>query len=62
MDNNKARRAIVIGASSGLGREVAQLLLDRGWHVGIAARRQERLEEVAQAHPGKVTTAVIDVT
>lgn len=59
--NNK-KRAIVVGASSGLGREVARLLLLRGWTVGAAARRQDRLETLAAEFPGKVTTAVIDVT
>lgn len=61
MDNNK-KCAIVVGASSGLGREVARLLLQRGWTVGAAARRQDRLEVLAAEFPGKVTTAVIDVT
>ncbi len=39
------RRAIVMGASSGIGLEVARLLRQRGWTVGVAARRIERLEE-----------------
>ena len=38
------KKGIVIGASSGLGQEVARLLLDEGWQLGIAARRIERLE------------------
>ena len=39
------RRAIVVGASSGIGLEVARLLRQRGWTVGVAARRVERLAE-----------------
>ena len=38
------KKAIVIGASSGLGREVARLLIADGWTVGIAARREENLQ------------------
>ena len=38
------KKAIVIGASSGLGNEVARLLLDEGWRLGVAARRTSRLE------------------
>lgn len=34
-----------MGASSGLGLEVARLLKERGWTVGVAARRLERLSE-----------------
>ena len=33
------RRAIIIGASSGLGHEVAKILIKDGWQIGIAARR-----------------------
>ncbi len=43
------KRAIVIGASSGIGREVAQLLMKDGWTVGVAARREERLKEFGAA-------------
>jgi len=39
------KRAIVIGASSGIGLEVARLLKAKGWTVGVAARRVERLSE-----------------
>ena len=48
------KRAIVIGASSGIGLEVARLLKIKGWTVGVAARRVERLSEFEH-------TACIDV-
>ena len=40
------KRAIVIGASSGIGFEVARLLLQDGWKVGVAARRMDLLQNV----------------
>lgn len=43
------KRAIVIGASSGIGREVALLLMKEGWTVGVAARRVNRLQELHAA-------------
>ena len=49
------KRAIVMGASSGLGLEVARRLKECGWTVGVAARRQNRLAEFEVA-------ARIDVT
>ncbi len=49
------KKAIVIGASSGIGLEVARLLKQRGWTVGVAARRIERLEDFE-------LSAQIDVT
>ena len=32
----QGKRAIVIGASSGIGLEVAKLLIEQGWKVGVA--------------------------
>jgi short-subunit dehydrogenase len=40
------RRAIVIGASSGIGRELAIGLAKDGYALGIAARRVELLEQL----------------
>ena len=56
------KRAIVIGASSGIGREVSKLLLADGWIVGIAARREDRLMKIKSANPGMVEVMRIDVT
>lgn len=56
------RKAIVVGASSGIGREVAKLLLAEGWHIGIAARREELLQDLKAEAPERVETMSIDVT
>jgi short-subunit dehydrogenase len=41
-------RALVTGATSGLGREVAVQLARRGWRVAVSGRRKEQLEETAR--------------
>jgi short-subunit dehydrogenase len=41
-------RALVTGASSGLGREMARQLAGRGWRVAVTGRREEALEETAR--------------
>lgn len=41
------QRALVTGASSGLGREIARVLAERGVDLTISARRVERLDELA---------------
>lgn len=56
------KKAIVIGASSGIGHEVARLLIEQGWAVGVAARRVDKLTDLQEAAPERVVTARIDVT
>ena len=56
------KRVIIIGASSGMGMEVAKLLLDEGCRLGVAARREDRLQLLKQLAPDRVVTATIDVT
>ncbi|MCD8297018.1 MAG: SDR family NAD(P)-dependent oxidoreductase [Prevotella sp.] len=56
------KRAIIIGASSGIGREVSKLLLAQGWFIGIAARREDKLLEVKNINPDMVKVLPLDIT
>ena len=56
------KKAVIIGASSGIGYEVARLLIAQGWTVGVAARRFEPLATLQNQAPKRVFTAQIDVT
>ena len=40
------KRIIVVGATSGIGREVAKLFAGEGWSVGAVGRRGELLESL----------------
>lgn len=56
------KRVVIIGASSGMGMEVAKLFLAEGCMLGVAARREDRLQAIKQLAPDRVVTATIDVT
>jgi 3-oxoacyl-[acyl-carrier protein] reductase len=58
------RRALVTGASRGLGRAIAAALAAEGAHVVAVARNLERLNEFAASKPpgsGTITTRVCDL-
>ena len=61
--SSATKRIAIIGASSGLGESVALDFASRGWQVAIAARRDDRLREIAaRAHGGNIIWEQIDVT
>src|SRR4051812_26924405 len=45
--NDQGRVAVVTGAGSGIGRVVARALLQDGWRVALAGRREAPLQETA---------------
>ena len=56
------RKAIIIGATSGIGREVAARLVKEGWQVGITGRRKDALASFREEFGAEVHTAAMDVT
>ncbi|MBR7744746.1 SDR family oxidoreductase [Phycicoccus sp. BSK3Z-2] len=60
------RTTIITGASSGLGAETARQLAARGWDLGLAARRTDRLEalreEIVERTGRRVEVRALDVT
>jgi len=55
------KKIIIIGASSGMGREIAGIYASRGHSVVITARRAELLHEVKKLYPNNIITAHFDV-
>jgi short-subunit dehydrogenase len=60
------RTAVVTGASSGIGREIARRLAQRGHGLTLVARREERLrelaDELATVHDLRVEVVAADLT
>jgi NAD(P)-dependent dehydrogenase (short-subunit alcohol dehydrogenase family) len=56
------RYAVVTGAGSGVGRAVATALLQNGYSVALAGRRQDALEETASLAGGNSLVVPTDVS
>ena len=56
------KRIVIIGATSGIGKETALLFARRGWRVGAAGRRENLLMQLKASMPTAFETQVLDVT
>lgn len=55
------RRIWIIGASSGIGHALANLLLQKGARVALSARHTEKLQALANSWPKKAEVLTLDV-
>lgn len=53
--------AIVVGASSGIGKAIAEQLVAAGWRVGLTSRRPERMAGMIASLGDRVRTRAIDL-
>lgn len=56
------KRIVIVGATSGIGLEVARLCIREGWKVGAAGRREEALADLKASAPEQVVTEPLDIT
>lgn len=60
--NNTDKVWLITGSSTGLGRALAQAVVERGYHLVATARQPEQLKELSDRYPDRVTTIALDVT
>jgi NAD(P)-dependent dehydrogenase (short-subunit alcohol dehydrogenase family) len=53
---------LITGCSSGIGRELARQLLERGSRVVVTARNPETIRELADAYPQTALAVALDVS
>jgi len=56
------KKAIIMGASSGMGKELAKILSGNDYIVGLAARRIDLLDELQKGLPNKSFIKQIDIS
>lgn len=52
----------ITGCSTGFGRELAKLILSRGWNAVITARNTEQVKDIAEGYPTTALVLKLDVT
>ena len=55
------KKAIIIGATSGIGKELAELLVNNNYKVGITGRRTELLNELKLQNPNSFFIKTFDI-
>lgn len=53
---------LITGCSTGFGRELARLVLARGWSAVVTARNPAQLTDIAEGHADRALVLALDVT
>lgn len=56
------KKAIIVGATSGIGRSLAKLLVENEYRVGITGRRSHLLEQIKTENPDNYFIKTFDTT
>ncbi len=56
------RKAIIVGATSGIGKELAKILIENDYTVGITGRRSDLLQQLKYENPDKFIIKSFDIS
>lgn len=56
------KKIVIMGATSGIGLNVAERLAQKGWMVGVAGRKDEVMQTLAEKYPANIVWRHIDIT
>ncbi|MGV2826680.1 SDR family NAD(P)-dependent oxidoreductase [Myxosarcina sp. GI1(2024)] len=62
MTNIKDKKVLITGVSSGLGRALAEKILERGGYVAGTLRNQSQMAEFEALAPGRAVAIEMDIT
>lgn len=54
------KKAIIVGASSGIGNSLAEVLIENDYKVGITGRRKRILESLKKSNPKRISISAFD--
>lgn len=55
------RTALVVGASSGIGKAIAEQLAAAGWRVGLTSRKRDTLNQLRAKFGAQAVTKIVDL-
>lgn len=58
----RGKKIIIVGATSGIGKALAEIAAQKGYKVGVTGRRIDRLEDLQAEYPVSIHYRFMDIT
>jgi len=62
MEKNNKPVWFITGCSTGFGRELAKLILSRGWNAVVTARDADKIKDITDGYEDSALALSLDVT
>ena len=61
-ERSQMKKAIIVGATSGIGNALAKILVENDYTIGITGRRKTELESLKKSNPKRIKVSAFDCT